>query len=71
MTPRELNVFQGMVACYRNCRANFEETVRMVGRARGLSSNEVKDMLTIMKEKSGDTPEYKKLRNKLPKEFPM
>jgi hypothetical protein len=59
----------GMVNCYDACHANFEETTEMVGSARGLSSQEVKDILERLRNDDG--AEYKELREKLPDEFPL
>jgi hypothetical protein len=58
-----------MVNCYRVCRADFEETVGMVGSARGLSSDEVKEVLDRLKAADGD--DYKALRRQLPEQFPL
>jgi hypothetical protein len=58
-----------MVNCYRVCRADFEETVGMVGSARGLSSDEVKEVLDRLKAADGD--DYKALRRQLPEPFPL
>jgi hypothetical protein len=57
--------------CHENCHANFEDTVRMVGGARDLNSSEVKAMLTQLKEREGNGEEYKRLRARLPKDFPL
>ena len=69
MTPRELELMNGMVNCYNACHANFEETVEMVGSARGLSPEEVKGILERLKQEDGS--QYKALRQKLPDEFPL
>ncbi len=69
MTPRELELMHGMVNCYHVCHANFEGTTEMVGSARGLSSQEVKEILERLRREDGD--EYKELREKLPDEFPL
>jgi hypothetical protein len=58
-----------MVNCYHVCRANFEETIGMVGSARGLSSDEVKEVLSRLKVADGD--DYKALRRQLPEQFPL
>jgi hypothetical protein len=62
---------QGMGNCYATCGANFEETVSMVGNARGLAPKEVKEILRRIKEAHGKEDEYIRLRSKLPKEFPV
>jgi hypothetical protein len=43
----------------------------MVGEARGLKPEEVKQMLFHMKENYSNEREYKELRAQLPKEFPF
>jgi hypothetical protein len=60
---------QGMVNCYGVCHASFEETMDMVGSARGLKPEEVKGLLRRIKETS--RVEYDSFRSKLPDEFPM
>ena len=69
MTPEERELMNGMVNCYHACHANFKETVGMVGSARGLSSEEVKEILERLKQE--DSSEYKALRQKLPDDFPL
>lgn len=69
MIPRERELMNGMVNCYNACHANFEETVGMVGSARGLSPEQVKVILNRLEREDGD--EYRALRQKLPSEFPL
>ncbi len=57
--------------CYEACHADFEDTVGMVGGARGLTPETVKTMLKEMKEKYGGKGEYKALRSRLPESFPL
>jgi hypothetical protein len=57
--------------CYATCGANFEDTVSMVGSARGLEPKEVKEILTHIKEAHGKEEEYLRLRSRLPEEFAM
>ncbi len=57
--------------CYLVCGANFEDTVEMVARARGLSPDEVKQILARIKEKYSGEREYKEIRSELPEEFPL
>lgn len=57
--------------CYEACHADYEDTVGMVGGARGLNSDEVKKMLGEMRLKYGESDDYKALRARLPKEFPL
>ncbi len=71
MTPSERELLQGMGNCYEACHADFEDTVGMVGSARGLRPDEVRKMLGEMKEKYGEMDDYKALRARLPKEFPL
>jgi hypothetical protein len=67
MSPRERELLQGMVNCYHTCHADFEGTVGMVGSARGLSKEEVKEILARIKKAGGK--EYEDLRGQLPDEF--
>ncbi len=69
MTPKERELLQGMVNCYNSCHANFEETVGMVGSARGLRLEEVKEILARLRVAGGD--DYQALRGRLPKDFPL
>ncbi len=69
MTPKERELLQGMVNCFNACHANFEETVEMVGSARGLTPEEVKEILGRLKEVDGD--DYRALRSRLPEIFPL
>ena len=69
MTPRERELLQGMVNCYHTCHADFEDTVGMVGSARGLSPEEVKGILARLRETGG--AEYQALRSRLPDTFPL
>ena len=62
-------MLQGMVNCFHVCHANFEDTVGMVGSARGLAPEEVKEVLSRLREAYGE--EYKKLRSQLPEDFPL
>lgn len=66
---REL--LEGMGNCYRACREGFEETMWMVGRARGLAPEEVKERLNRIREEFGETEEYRELRGRLPVDFPL
>jgi len=69
MTPSERELLQGMVNCYNTCHADFEDTVGMVGSARGLSPEEVKEILARLRERGG--AEYEELRSRLPDTFPL
>ncbi len=57
--------------CYFVCHADFDETVRMVGRSRGLSPEEVKEILLRAREQYEQDPDYKRLRSRLPEDFPV
>ncbi len=57
--------------CYATCGADFEGTVGMVGSARGMAPEKVKELLRHIKQVHREEEEYKKLRAKLPKEFVM
>ncbi len=69
MTPSEGELLQGMVNCYRTCHADFDDTVSMVGSARGLAPEKVKEILARLREAGGE--EYKALRSRLPDNFPL
>ncbi|MCL5404457.1 MAG: hypothetical protein M1125_01280 [Candidatus Marsarchaeota archaeon] len=71
MDERENELMHGMVNCYNTCHEDFEGTVHMVARARGLSEKEAKAILEKIREEYGTTGEYKSLRSKLPKDFPL
>ncbi len=71
MSPRERELLQGMSNCYAACHADFEDTISMVGGSRGLSLDEVRDMLARIRERYGQDEEYRKLRGRLPEDFPM
>jgi hypothetical protein len=60
-----------MCNCYATCGDDFENTVRMVGRVRGLKSDDVKQILKRIREDHGHEDEYKKLRSRLPSDFPL
>ena len=67
----EAELLTGMCNCYETCREGFEGTVRMVARARGLGSEEAKRRLFSMKAKYASSEDYKRLRARLPAEFPL
>lgn len=71
MTPKERELFQGMVNCYQACHASFEDTVSMVGSARGLTPQMVKETLSKIREADGHGEEYRALRSRLPDGFPF
>lgn len=57
--------------CYEVCGEDFEETVRMVSSARGLTPEVVKARLDRLREKFGDSEAYQALRARLPETFPF
>jgi hypothetical protein len=61
----------GMGNCYASCHADFEDTVRMIGQARDFTPEQVKKMLEEIREKYGGDAEYQRLRDRLPKHFPL
>ena len=71
MTPRERELLTGMGNCYAACHASFEETTEMVGNARRLKPEEVKSTLARIREKNSAEEEYRKLRSRLPEDFPL
>jgi hypothetical protein len=71
MTPRERELLTGMGNCYAACHASFEETVEMVGSSRGLTPEEVKSILVRIRENSNAEEDYRKLRSRLPQDFPV
>ena len=71
MTPKEEELLTGMGNCYEACRADFEETVRMVAGNRDLTPDEVKGTLRSLRERFGDDPQFVRLRRRLPPEFPL
>lgn len=70
-TPRELELLNGMCNCYSVCGADFEDTIRMVGRSRGLEPKQVREILDRIKETHSDEREYLDLRKRLPADFPL
>jgi hypothetical protein len=71
VTPREREMFTGMGNCYEACRADYRETLEMVAGARHLTTEEVEATLARLRTLEGETPEYRKLRSRLPEHFPI
>ena len=71
LTDEELELLTAMGNCYNTCFEDFEETLKMISGWRGYTTDEVKTILTQIKEKYVDDPEYQRLRNRFPKEFPV
>jgi hypothetical protein len=61
----------GMGNCYASCHEDFEHTVEMVGDARGFTVDQVKSMLEDIRGKHGADADYRRLRDRLPKDFPL
>lgn len=57
--------------CYEACHAGFQETLEMVGGNRGLTPEEVRASLRAIRDRDGADPEYRRLRGRLPAEFPF
>ncbi|MDX1534347.1 MAG: hypothetical protein R3291_01860 [Thermoplasmata archaeon] len=71
MDDSDRELLTGMGNCYDVCREDFEETVRMVSSARGLTADIVKARLLRMRDEWGDTEAYQALRARLPDDFPF
>ncbi len=71
MDDSDRELLTGMGNCYDVCREDFEETVRMVSSARGLTAGIVKARLHRMREEFGETEPYRALRARLPNAFPF
>lgn len=61
----------GMGNCYEACHASFEETLEMVGGNRGLTPDQVREMLRTVRLRDAADPEFQRLRGRLPAEFPF
>jgi hypothetical protein len=57
--------------CFEACHEDFEGTVEMVAQARKRTPDEVKATLGRMKECYERDPDYRRLRQRLPMEFPL
>jgi len=71
MDAAEQELLTGMGNCYEACGEDFEGTVRMVAGARHRQVVEVKATLERMRTAYGKMPEYQRLRQRLPHEFPV
>jgi hypothetical protein len=67
----DLELLTGMGNCYDVCGGNFEETVRMVSSARGLTPDVVKGRLNRIRAAWGESGTYQALRARLPDDFPF
>ncbi len=68
-SDREL--LTGMGNCYDVCGEDFEETVRMVSSARGLTPDVVRARLDRIRKEWGESGTYQALRARLPDDFPF
>lgn len=57
--------------CYEACHATFAETLEMVVGHRGLTPEDVRAALRTIRERDAEDPEYRRLRARLPTEFPF
>lgn len=71
MDPTDRELLRGMGNCYRACREDYEATVRMVARARGLEPEWVKDRLAWLRDTYGSSDVYQRLRARMPDDFPL
>jgi hypothetical protein len=71
VTPREEELLTGMGNCFDACHADFEETVGMVAGNRGLTPEAVKATLRSIRDRFHDDPTFRRLRGRLPDEFPF
>ena len=71
VNDKELELLNAVGNCYNACHENFEETLNMISGWRGYTSEEVKDILTEVKDKYSQDPEYIKLRKRFPRDFPI
>ncbi|MCJ2531341.1 MAG: hypothetical protein LN413_03345 [Candidatus Thermoplasmatota archaeon] len=67
----DLELLTGMGNCHSVCGEDFEETVRMVSSARGLTPDVVKARLNRLREVWGESETYQALRARLPDDFPF
>lgn len=68
---RERELITGMGNCYEACGEDFEATVGMVSQSRHRTPEDVKETLGAMAKRDGDDPEYRRLRARLPSDFPF
>ncbi|HXQ94274.1 MAG TPA: hypothetical protein VN864_03785 [Thermoplasmata archaeon] len=71
MTPQEEELLTGMGNCFAACHADFEGTIGMVADSRGLTPDAVKATLRSLRERFGQDPTFRRLRDRLPAEFPF
>lgn len=71
MNDSDRELLMGMGNCFEVCGEDFEETVRMVSSARGLTPEVVLARLHRMREAFGDSETYRTLRARLPEAFPI
>lgn len=71
MTPRDRELLTGMGNCFEACHGSFEETLEMVAGARQLTVAEVRSRLATMRADHGGSEEYRRLRARLPVDYPF
>jgi len=70
-SEKDLYILTRMRGWRRNWSVGFEETTGMVSNALKMSQDELLDALEQLRKKFANTPEYKKLRQDLPKDWPL
>jgi len=71
VNEKDLYVLQRMRGWHNNWGLGFEETTGMVSNTLKMDQKEVVKALKRLKQESSHSPEYKKLRNDLPKDWPI
>jgi hypothetical protein len=69
--PRERELLTGMGNCYEACGEDFDGTVEMVAHSRRRTPEDVKQTLAAMRQRYGADPDYQRLRERLPPDFPL
>jgi hypothetical protein len=71
VNPRERELLTGMGNCFEACHADFEGTIEMVAGNRHRTPEDVTETLRQMSERFSNDPEYRRLRARLPADFPF
>ena len=71
MDDKEHELLKAMGDCYNTCLEDYQRSLEMISGWRGYTTDEVEEILVEMKKKYNDDPEYNRLRNRFPKEFPV
>lgn len=66
-----MELLEGMGNCYAACHADFDETIRMVSGNRHRTPADVVAALRRVRTESSRDPEYRRLRDRFPAEFPV